>query len=774
MKTILSIIASLVLLVFSASAQQVTIKGKVVDEKEKTPIEFANIALLRADSTFVTGTVSNEKGIFTMPNISGGNYILSTSFMGYNKSYIPIGINNMDYNTEILLVPSSVFLNEIVIAAKSVVNKGDRLSILPSETQIKTSTDGVDLLNKMQLSRIMVDVMSGEITASGNGEVQLRINGILVTYTEIAALKLGDIVRIEYHDSPGVRYGNASVVIDYITRKHDSGGNIRGGAFHNIGGDRTSIDDMLSGRYNWGKSELSANMRFIQRKGDWTREYDEKFIFPDHELHRLEVGEPTLFNKKVLLSNISYSLQEKDKYLFNVQFRYDFNDFPAGYEDRTSKLYTSISEAPLSIYDHTVEKNHTPALDIYYQHNLKNEQLLIFNVVGTYLDTKNTRIYQEKKDGILETDILSDITGKKYSMITEAIYEKKIGNDKITGGLKHIQSYTNNKYESIVATTVSLRQSESFAYTEYQMRRGKWSYMANLTFSRFYYSQNENQNEKYALQPSLRITYNTNKDLFFRYSVALKNNTPSIAYLNDVEQPVDLLLVRRGNPELKSYRSVNQAFNAAYSKGIFAIDALVGYNYEDKPIMESTVYEGGKFVRTYNNQKSFQNLSAEVAFKVKPWKDHISFSVIPMINRYISEGHDYLHTYTMRAVRLNLDFNYQHWIASFTTITPPNRYVYGEQLMKGDLMHTLMVGYKMPAWSVMAGLHNPFINTYKSENENWSVLNPVKSDIHSKNMARSFVIKFNFNLDFGKQSKNANKTIQNVDNDSGIMSGAKN
>lgn len=82
---------------------------------------------------------------------------------------------------------SSFSLDEVTITAKSVINKGDKLSILPSGTQKKTATDGVDLLNKMQLSRIMVDVMSGEITTSGNGEVQLRINGILVTYPEIAA-----------------------------------------------------------------------------------------------------------------------------------------------------------------------------------------------------------------------------------------------------------------------------------------------------------------------------------------------------------------------------------------------------------------------------------------------------------------------------------------------------------------------------------------------------------------------------------------------------------
>lgn len=668
---------------------------------------------------------------------------------------------------------SSFSLEEVTITAKSVIYKGDKLSILPSGTQKKTATDGVDLLNKMQLSRIMVDVMSGEITTSGNGEVQLRINGILVTYPEIAALNPEDIVRIEYHDSPGVRYGNAAVVIDYITRKKESGGNIRGGAFHNIGGGRTSIDDMLSAKYNNGQSEFSANVRFIQRKGDWTREYDEKFFFPDHVLHRQETGEPTLFNKKVLYSNLNYSLQEKDKYIFNAQFRYSFNDFPAGYEDRKSKLYSSGSETPLSIYDHTVEKNRIPALDLYFQRNLRNDQSLIFNLVGTYIRTENTRIYQETRENDLETDILSDISGKKYSLIAEGIYEKRIGKSQFTGGLKHTQSYTDNTYTGTTVTDVSMKQSESFAYAEYLLKTGKWSYMANLAFSRFYYSQRNNKNEKYALQPSLRITYNPNQNLSFRYSAALKNNTPSIAYLNDVEQPIDILQVRRGNPALKSYQSINQSFNAGYNQKLFGIDALITYDYEHKPIMESALYEDGLFIRTYDNQKSFQNLAFEVAFHIKPWKDHINISVIPGLNRYISHGNNYLHTYTMKSLRVNLDFSYRNWIANFTTITPPNRYVYGEQLMKGDLMHTLMVGYKMPAWSVMAGLYNPFIKTYRSENENWSALNPVKSNIHSNNMARTVVVKFNFNLNFGKQFKSIRKAVQNMDDDPGIISGNK-
>lgn len=667
----------------------------------------------------------------------------------------------------------AISLDEVTIKARSVIEKGDRKVILPTQNQLKISSNGVDLLSRLQLPRITVDIMSGEITTSGNGEVQLRINGVQVTYTEVSALNPEDILRIEYHDTPGVRYGNASAVIDYITKTRKTGGSIRGGAFHNLSSDRTSIDDMLSGRYNYGKSEISANIRYIQRKGDWTREYDERFIFPDKELHRQETGEPTLFNKKLLTSNLNYSLQEKGKYLFNAQFRYTLQDNPAGYEDRKSKLYASDSDIPLSIYDHTKEQNHLPALDLYYQQDMKNNQRLIFNLVGTYIKSNSTRIYQEKQEVLTETDLYSDITGKKYSLIAEGIYEKKIGQGTLTGGIRHIQSYTNNQYLGNDAMDVILKQAESYAYAEYKGKIQNWGYMANIAFNRFYYSQKNNRSEKYSLQPSFLVSYSPIDNLHFRYHINLKNNAPSIAYLNDVEQSIDNLQIRRGNPNLKSFHSTIQDFNTVFNVGIFSIDALLSYKYEKSPIMESVLYEGGTFIHTYENQKSFQHLAAEVTFKIKPWKEHISLSVTPGINRYISTGNNYLHTYTLKELRINLDASYRNWLLSFMTITPPNRYVYGEQLMKGELMHTLMIGYKQPAWSVMAGVHNPFMKTYRSENENWSALNPVKSDIHSTNMSNTFVVKVNFNLNFGRQYKSTNKTIQNMDTDSGILQGTK-
>ncbi|MCD7973383.1 MAG: carboxypeptidase-like regulatory domain-containing protein [Candidatus Azobacteroides sp.] len=755
------------------SAKQTEIQGKISDVEDDSPISFATVLLLRQDSTLIQGISSDMDGFFSFPNIEEKDYLISVSYLGYRDYYTFLSVHEPAQPLHIQLQPLSREINEVTVAARRIIRNTDRQSILPSKTQVESSVDGLDLLSKLQLPRIIVDPISGEVFTSQNGEVQLRINGVLVGYGEIAALNPDEILRIEYHDDPGIRYGDVAAVIDYITRKKEAGGSIRGGFMHNIGGSRTSIDNMLAGKYNRGKSEVSVNARFVQRKGDWTREYDEKFFFSDYELHRVEAGEPTLFNKKLFTSNINYSFLEKDEYFFSAQFRYIYLDFPASYNDRKSKLYISDNELPLSIYDHSTEKSNSPALDLYFQQYLKNDQLLIFNVVGTYIDTKSNRIYQELRQDIPETDIFSDISGNKYSLIGEGIYEKKLGEGKLTGGIKHIQSYTDNEYLGSTIADVSLRQAESFVYAEYQGKIRHFGYMVNLAGSRFYYSQANGRHEKYMLQPSARFTYTPTNDMYFRYRIHLKNNAPAIAYLNNVEQLIDGLQVRRGNPDLDSYLSLNQYFNAGCNKGWWSVDALVGYLHEYKPIMESIFLEDGLFVRTYKNQKSFENLSAEVTFRIKPWKDYISLSVSPKLNRYISKGNDYLHTYTMKEIRFNLDFSYKNWIANFTTITPPDRYVYGEQLLKGQLMDTFTAGYKKPEWSLMAGIHNPFIKTYRSENENWSALNPVKSEIHSGNMTRTFLIRLNINLNFGKQSKGVNRIVNNADNDPGIISGGK-
>ena len=67
MKQIICILALLLMSVTTTKAQTSpatpSIRGKILTE-EKQPIEFANIALLSEDSTFIQGTCSRSDGSF--------------------------------------------------------------------------------------------------------------------------------------------------------------------------------------------------------------------------------------------------------------------------------------------------------------------------------------------------------------------------------------------------------------------------------------------------------------------------------------------------------------------------------------------------------------------------------------------------------------------------------------------------------------------------------------------------------------------------------------
>jgi len=761
----------IILMCSSTFAQQTRITGKVLRE-DSSPAEYANVSLLKADSTFLKGVNTDMDGFFALNNDIKANCLLSVSYLGYETTYTHLDANETNADLgEIILQPASVNLDEALVTAQSVINKADRKLITPTKTQVESSTSGLDLLQKLQLPRINIDYINNKITASGNGTVQLRINGVEVTHAEIVALRPEEIVRIEYHDDPGLRYGNAAAVLDYIVRRRESGGNINANGMHGV----TSVgftEDYLSAKYNNRKSEFSANSNWRYRKINWVRTNDESFIYPDEELHRIEKGLPTMFKENQINTSVNYSLLESDKYYFNARFRYNFSEMPNSYSDRKGELETSYNPIPLTVTDHSEEKYNTPVLDLYYQHHLKNDQLLIFNVVGTYISSTTDRHYTEFREDKPVTDITSYIKGDKYSIIAEGVYERNLGIGKLSTGLKYKQTYANNKYSGTVDADVSMKQAENYLYVQYQFKKGKFNYMAGVTGSRFYYSQGNESQTKFLLQPSVRVNYTPSDNAYVRYRFNLWSHIPSLGELNNVQQDIDSLQIRRGNPYLKSGYSLNNQLTAGYNKGIFGVDLYIQHTYRNKPVMESIYFEDGKFVRTSENQKGHHHLNLEATFKIKPWKEYLSVSLTPGINRYISEGNDYLHTYTNKYIRGQVDLMYKEWVLSFMGATNWD-WFFGESMNEGEKLYTLAIGYNQPKWSIMFGGFNPFGGDYKRYEENWSKLVPSRNEIFTNDIKQMFFVKASINIDFGRQFKSSNRRLNNEDSDAGIMSGAK-
>ena len=156
----------------------------------------------------------------------------------------------------------TVELQEVEVKAAKVIHKPDGQTIYPTEVQKKASHSGYGILQKLSLPNIRVDEVSHSLSAiDGRGSIQLRINGIIVGREEMLSLSPERISRIDFIDNPGVRYGEGiAYVINILTRRNDSG--------YTVGADLTQAltaktgNDLLYGKWNAGKSELSLSYNF--------------------------------------------------------------------------------------------------------------------------------------------------------------------------------------------------------------------------------------------------------------------------------------------------------------------------------------------------------------------------------------------------------------------------------------------------------------------------------------------------------------------------------
>jgi len=204
-------------------AQNLQLRGRIVSGKE--PVEFANVILQTKDSAFVSGGITDQRGRFSMNNLQKGDYQLQISGLGYQTRQVSLQnfTSTLDLGT-VFIDSATINLKEVTITANPIINQPDRKIVFPTAHQLKASTDGITLLQRLQLNRIQVDPIRKTISSSNQGDVQLRINGAKVEIQEIISLQPEDVIRIEYHDEPSLRYGdNTAAVINYIVRRHQTG-----------------------------------------------------------------------------------------------------------------------------------------------------------------------------------------------------------------------------------------------------------------------------------------------------------------------------------------------------------------------------------------------------------------------------------------------------------------------------------------------------------------------------------------------------------------------
>ncbi len=748
----------------------VKIKGVLNDFESGNPIEFGTVRVLTADSVFVKGVSVSDKGAFSVELEKQGSYVVECSGMGYETVYV--GVNDLEKDIDLGSIKMALvanLLDEVTVEGAGTIRKIDRQVILPSDAQRKASTTGISLVQHLQLSRISVNAIDKTIKTTTDDDVQLRINGVPATKEDVASITAKDVTRIDYYDNPGLRFGNAAAVLDFIVKRRDTGGSINGDfsqGVSNLGWG----EHHFAGKYNFGNSSIGASAYWGLRNLDWTRENYETFNYPTYQLYNKEVGSPTKFKRNSINLNLNYSYVQQDKSLLNIAFRNGYIDTPNSQTDRNSVL--NQDDKTYSIVDRLSQRENTPSLDIYYQRNLKRDQYLYFDVVGTYINSESHRNYSMVSDGEDPTKILSDIDGHKYSIIGEGIYEKNFKKGKLTAGLKHTQAYVENQYSGEQNTVVKMTTAETYAFGEFQSKVGKVDYSLGVGVMRTDNRQDGQGLEKYIFRPTVSLSYRPNDKFFVRYNGYVSGYAPSLSDLNNITQSMDAYQVRMGNPNLHTVTFYSNTLSFNWNSRYVSAELFGRYSYDHEPMMESISFDGEKFVRRIENQGGFHRLNTQLNLQINPLNNYLFIRLAPFFNRYISYGNDYTHTLSAWGIRGSIMGMYKNW-SMMVEVNTRDKSLWAETIETGEFYNSIAVGYNKPNWAVQCMVMMPFSKHYEINTENVSKLASSYQLAYSDDLCPMFAINVSFNLDFGHRHNATNKRINNSDNTSGVLTGTK-
>ena len=760
------------------------VSGVIKDAADKTALIGVNVSLKQGDQQ-VSGTVTDAHGKFSL-EAETGEFVLECSYIGYEPIGMSLAINgNINLGT-IEMNEASTELGEVVVEGDAVIQKVDRQILLPNKEQLGASSDGMSLLQNLQIPRIVVNPVENSVKTLANQEVQLRINGIEASSSEVMAINPKDVIRIEYHDQPGVRYNGAAAVINYIVKHRDTGGNLMLNASNGVTMPGWG-EYHLAGKVNFGKSSFSLMTHYSPRDVYWTRTNAETYNFSTGTIENREVGEPTRFKMNPVNIALTYNWTngEKEescpsgaKNMLNITLR-DFMKFtPQSKTNRDSYLYQGTDS--FAIHDHESSKSISPSLDIYYEHNLPDDNHLYFDVVGTYINSNNDRRFEQTPLGetVADTaDVTSRVRGNKYSLIGEAIYEKDWENIGLTVGVRHNQQWVENTYLGSADATVNMTTAETYAFAEVQQRVKQFSYAVGIGAMHTYIEQGGQKSSNWIARPQLTLSYDFGKGVFWKYKGYVSGYQPSLSAMSDVAQQIDKYQIRQGNPNLKPVMFVANEMQLSWQSKHVNLNIWANYSYDHKPIMDETyeqVIDGQSYaIRTYANHRGFHRLQVAPSVQVRVLNNSLIFTVAPFANYYVSLGNSYTHKHFNPGVRASIMGMYKGW-QFFGEVTTRYNNLWGETLEYGEFYHHIGLGYNADKWGFRAMLMNPFsVKGYSIETKDLSALAPNTQHAEMRDFRQMLILNFHCNLDFGTQRRDSGKRINNEDKENGILSGTK-
>ncbi len=759
-KSILIVIATL-FFSFGISAQ--TITGKVTDVQNQ-PIEFANIALYSLpDSLLISGTATDKDGIFTIKNVKKGDYFLNLSRIEFKSRSIKLLNLSEDTNLGVILLDSaSVLLDEITVEAKTIIKTQDKFLIFPTEKQKTHSSDGFEMLQNLMLPNINVNAVNNTVETP-RGNVTLCINGREASQQEVRAIRPKDISRIEYEDMPMGQFAGKIAVINYILKQYEYGG------YLSLNGQqRLSYlhgDYMATAKVSYKASEFGLLIGETYSKDTrFKTNINEDFHFENYDVNRVTETIKGVARNNQQFALLSYIHKGSKSYLMG-QLGYVQNSTPDN-EQILNLLYTGYNNGVSKIRTVLNQKNKKPTFGLYYNIQLPKNQVVVLQLSSSYAKNIYERNYTDLDNNKQQ---YTNINENFYNIVGDVYYAKRINAKNSLGiNMTHYHKIIDNLYKGDITEKQSLNSAETHFLMSYQhIFSKKLSLQALMGVALNQYSAKNIKNRKeLSYRPSIGLQYSINGNSKIQYNGSLSNSFPVLSYISNVEQYIDFMQIKKGNPDLSLTKWLNNNLSYSYWNNKINMSAYFnsfsGFNITKEDYYTREPY----LVRTYISDGNYHLLNPGVSISFKLLNNNLNFKIDGGLKRTVITG-KYAISENCWQLSANVNYILKDFSFNIYGSTPDKSVIMIPSYYRNNYDYGAFVAYNKSNLSLTLGTQRPFSDM----NQIWTFNTPAYAytkENFSSSASRMFYFKFSYNFEFGRKTNFA-KTQINKNIESAIM-----
>ncbi|MCM1078370.1 MAG: outer membrane beta-barrel protein [Bacteroidales bacterium] len=572
--------------------------GHIVDEHGDA-VEFANVALLSpADSTYITGGVTNANGDFVIP-CSISCVLAKVSFVGYKTKYVRY--SSMGKVGTIRLTPDAIMLGKVTVKSSlpKTQLKNNAMVTNVSGTILEKAGTAEDVLGQIP----MVEASEGNVEVFGRGAAEVYVNGRkLQDNTELSQIISENVQNVEVVNNPGARYSASTKAVIRIRTKRPQGEGLGFTETAEVRNNRGKYGFREQVDLNYRHGGLDISGRIQGKKNSETNHFSNIIdtYLADHWHQEAHTKVTNTDSRFLAMVQGNYILNDSN----SLGMRYEYSRTPRKHRDGvfSSELYQDglVVENNESLIAYR-GNGYTHSMNAYYSGKMGKWEV-DFNADGLWSGTAGHTDSDENTQSATDEDLRNVNTeniSRNRLLAAKLVVGRSVLGGSLSLGAEISASTSDNGHTDESGFTINDKSKISeriySGFAEYRRRIGRFDAMAGLRY--------EHVNSNYylygVLQPEQSRSY---ADLF--PSASLSTNLGKVymqlSYSNDIRRPaysdltsavtyINRYTYEGGNPHLRSVYTRNVIINASYSYWLLS----AGYKHIKDDVMH--------FFRPYDN-----------------------------------------------------------------------------------------------------------------------------------------------------------------------------